>query len=209
MIIMVIMTDMSIKTRGGDNLTGKTHFAFGCTTAFLLLKYFNIEFNTSNLDAISLILLSTGVSSLAPDIDQKQSSIGDVVPIVDDIIVKSSKVVTKFKIRFLQGTLSHRGITHCLLLPIVLSFFYYKLNYPLCFIGLIAGYLSHLFADMLNPGGIPILFPITSKRINLLRIVTGSKWESFVWYIVWGVNILLILNLAGVVNFNGGQISIK
>lgn len=46
--------------------------------------------------------------------------------------------------------------------------------------GAFVGELSHLFLDMLNPSGIPLLWPITRKRISLLPIQTGGKMDRVI-----------------------------
>lgn len=43
--------------------------------------------------------------------------------------------------------------------------------------GAFVGELSHLFLDMLNPSGIPLLWPIIRKRISLLPIQTGGQMD--------------------------------
>lgn len=63
----------------------------------------------------------------------------------------------------------HRGFTHtlicallpCVLYPLIPPFYAYVLT------AFIVGYFSHLLADMLTEQGIPLLWPITSKRIGL------------------------------------------
>ena len=75
----------------------------------------------------------------------------------------------------------HRGITHTLVIPACLIFVVWFVHEPyfrILLFGLIAGYLSHIIADCLTKKGCPILFPITTKTINLTNITTGSSGEK-------------------------------
>lgn len=65
----------------------------------------------------------------------------------------------------------HRGFTHTLVfvaLPCVL-FPYLPTNYHYLLWAFIVGLSSHLLADMLTEAGIPLLWPITAKRIGLWK----------------------------------------
>lgn len=86
----------------------------------------------------------------------------------------------------------HRGIMHTLLLPICIFFAsrFIADDYVLMLIyGGIAGYVSHIFADMITRMGCPVLFPITRRNINLTKIRTGSAMEK----IIVAVIILIVL----------------
>lgn len=178
-------------------MTGKTHLTCGITFGLLISKYFNLDL----VDSIP-ILLTSSIGSLVPDCDQKQSTIGKLL-LIDNVIVKVNKIVSKMKIKALKGMAGHRGFTHCLIFPAILAFLYLNLGQLNWMLGLLVGYLSHLAIDMLNDKGIPVLFPLTTKKIHVLSITTGKWVESILWIGLWLVNIYLILKLAGV------QISIK
>jgi inner membrane protein len=65
------------------------------------------------------------------------------------------------------------------------------------------GYASHLLADSLTKGGIPMLGPLSKRRFGLLprglRISNGSRIEAVLSTAVWagflGLVILSILNM--------------
>lgn len=81
--------------------------------------------------------------------------------------------------------LKHRGVLHAPILYIVLAAVLFPCigAYPLtqaAICGLLAGALSHLFLDALNPSGIPLLWPATKKRISLLPIQTGGKIDRLI-----------------------------
>ncbi len=65
---------------------------------------------------------------------------------------------------------------------------------------LAVGYATHLLADSLTKGGLPILGPLSSKRYGLLpkalRIPTGGRIEALLMAIVWiGVLALLLVSI--------------
>lgn len=88
------------------------------------------------------------------------------------------------RINFIKSNLKfitkHRGLFHTLILPLFICAGTYIVDEPVLSIllkGLLAGYLTHLFADLLTVRGCPILFPISKRNFNLSRIKTGSVWE--------------------------------
>lgn len=72
----------------------------------------------------------------------------------------------------------HRGIMHTLVpvicLILLMNFTTYGIWYY-SMLGIIVGYCSHLFADMLTVEGCPILFPITKKNFRFLKLSTSSS----------------------------------
>ncbi len=74
---------------------------------------------------------------------------------------------------------SHRGITHHVILGIILtaSVFYVR-NY--WFTSFVAGYISHLIADFLTPSGIP--YWSNKDRMSLNIFKTGSLGE--IWFLI-------------------------
>jgi len=120
------------------------------------------------------MLVTCVPGALAPDIDLSQSSMGR-------------------KHAFLSKHLKHRGITHTLLVPVILAF----LTYFLLSMGsstlttviftslasLVAGYnlgwLSHIAADLFNKKGVPILWPLPVGNIHLACVKTKGFQKSF------------------------------
>jgi inner membrane protein len=147
-------------------MKGRTHLIAGAGTGLSLL-ILSIDEPTIGIAAGALSILG----SIAPDIDNRKSIIGNKMKI-------TSTVTNKI--------FGHRGITHtpALLLAMFLigvvalvmtdSWKYFPV---LC--GFAVGYASHLFLDMLTKGGIPLLFPFSRKRINLTPFKTGGFFEIF------------------------------
>jgi len=99
------------------------------------------------------------------------------------VLLKNIKWSPKLKKFFTK----HRGIMHTLVIPALLAvpLFFVKEYYVIApLVGLIAGYVSHLLADMFTVSGVPILFPLTMRNISLLPIKTGTIWEYIVAFII-------------------------
>ena len=103
--------------------------------------------------------------------------LGVIAPIGILLFLSQTKWV-KNSIRFAT---KHRGIMHTLLIPAVLLFaaqFAAGVYFMILVYGFVAGYISHIFADILTKRGCPVLFPLTTKSINLTGIRTGSYAEK-------------------------------
>lgn len=156
-------------------MQGKVHVAvgFGCL-AVLCAKYptgFTMDNGAFIIPEIGLFTASLG--SLLPDIDLGRSSMGMKHKI-------ASKVVSK-----VGG--GHRGITHTLLVPVILTVLtslamrkldgYYWLqtiSSSLMF-GLTFGYIMHIVADLFNGKGCPLLWPISKSKISVADIPSEGK----------------------------------
>ena len=81
----------------------------------------------------------------------------------------------------------HRGIMHTLLVPggLAGTLFLVEEYYIIApVVGLIAGYVSHLVADMCTVSGVPVLFPLTTHNISLLPVKTGTTWEYIIAFLI-------------------------
>lgn len=110
------------------------------------------------------------VGSLLPDIDKSTSMIGRRIPI-------------------LPRLLKHRGVTHSLLLALAML----PLNK-----GLTAGCLIHLVLDMMNPEGVPLLWPIQHMcHVPVLSrfIRSGKFWDKLLGGALWTLDTVLIAAL--------------
>jgi len=99
------------------------------------------------------------------------SIVGSLIPDIDIIWGRY------FKNNF---WLSHRGITHHFIIPLILltlSTFYNELSFVLLPVSI--GYLSHLLADLLTINGIPLFFSYY-PRISFKILKTGSFLEYFI-----------------------------
>lgn len=149
-------------------MQGKTHALFSeALVITLTVCSLTVPINTMTIYP-GISILSAGFGAILPDIDMAQSQIGHKYPLV-------SKFTT------------HRGITHTLLIEIGLTTLFLAMSrakdngitriaQSLMF-GFILGYMSHLIADLCNGKGIPLFWPICTKKIYIMRVKTGKASE--------------------------------
>lgn len=107
-----------------------------------------------------LVIVSTAIGSILPDIDVGTSKLGRRIPVLS------------YTLQILFG---HRGIFHSLLLwaiPIMVLCFTYP-QHQLLFLCCGTGIVTHLLLDMLNPLGVPFLWP-WSKRFTVAGFHSGG-----------------------------------
>ena len=66
-----------------------------------------------------------------------------------------------------KWAVKHRGMMHTLIVPALMLLAMRVSDYPVYYYGmegLLVGYISHLFADMLTVEGCPVLFPLSKKN---------------------------------------------
>lgn len=121
----------------------------------------NIE-NTTN--AAMLFVIGGAVGGVLPDMDCSTSYIAKMTK-------PFSTVICKIERFFDKSVKDHRGILHdpafqiaCL----VLSYFFSP-----ALVGVFVGCLTHIFLDMYNPLGVPLLFGV--KQLHLGHIYANSK----------------------------------
>jgi membrane-bound metal-dependent hydrolase YbcI (DUF457 family) len=120
------------------------------------------------------------VGALAPDIDG------------GGLVTSPSKILKFFIPRFIGkildaivgtlgrvvgGTFGHRGFFHWPILAQLMIVGGILGNVdPLIWFGI--GYLSHILADFCTVGGVPLFAPLTTKKLSLKLMVTGSPTEA-------------------------------
>jgi inner membrane protein len=146
-----------------------------------------IDLDLDTMSQVILVCTST-LSSLLPDIDHKGSYIG-----------RRAKVTSKIT----SSIFKHRGVTHS---PVLVSIFMLILNFfitnpmikPMLW-GIYLGIMSHIFLDMVTKGGIPLLYPLSKKKYSLTKIKTGSFIET----------IIMVAMIAAIIILIGGNICMK
>ena len=145
-------------------MNGETHKLGGVCTGIITGSLLLAQPYTSEKILLTGVLIGGSIlGSLIPDIDHKESKIGNKMKITSTIINK------------LCG---HRGITHApllyiiifgaLLFPIISSNnFLNTVSFNLT-IGIFVGVISHLFLDSLTISGIPFLYPFKKKKYHLI-----------------------------------------
>lgn len=185
-----------IMIKRGDIMTGKIHatagVVFGLASVVLLNQishedvlgfstalnvneifhrdFIHNEHIVESLKNIGLVLFLSFVGSLLPDIDHPTSTASKKM-----FLLSLPYRILQFifgKIKFTKDFVGHRGITHSLLflsIPIILMLFVFQSPYlKASMFGLGVGIFSHIFMDMLNPHGVPILMPLSKKTFRLL-----------------------------------------
>lgn len=151
-------------------MTGKTHAACGAATmlALTVLHHSGLSIGGETY-APAFGLLTVAVGSYAPDIDLKNSTMGQ-------------------KVRPVSRLLHHRGLTHTLLFPVLLTLLMMGLKaqsmavVPELLLGFNVGWVAHIIADAFNHKGVPILWPIVRKKLHVASVRIGTWQESaFLW----------------------------
>lgn len=159
-----------------------THMVGGVAAAasYLLIVSPDIQ----SIPLVAAALGAGAIGGLVPDIDHPSSKISHSLRPVNALV---------------SLMFSHRGLFHTPILYILLATLWvWKCPVPqymiwgLC---LFAGIFSHIFLDCLNPGGIPLLFPVSSKRIHFAKIRTGGKGEGVVRVLLGGGMVVLVVLL--------------
>jgi inner membrane protein len=177
-------------------MTWRTHLTAGVLFTVPLVLLMGNE--------IAPALLGAMFGSLLPDLDAYESRLGNY----EIGKVKPFKPVS----RTLFYLLGHRGVLHSLfgtallggvcLLSLILLFSRTEAEalLPLVssVIGLLLGYLSHLFMDGCTLMGIPLWWP-DKKRFHFLpkgyRFTTGSPAEFTLLWVLGTITVLLLLPL--------------
>lgn len=146
---------------------------------------------TAQLPAYAAFLAAGAIGGLVPDIDHQDSKIS------------RSNIGTRLTSKIIVKFFRHRGVIHtpaflCLLAAALAAVCWACSRFGFSFawtllLGFVLGYLSHLFLDTFNRGGIMWLWPITKRRFHLASIRVNGGVESFITVILLAVNIGLSL----------------
>lgn len=94
----------------------------------------------------------------------------------------------------------HRGLMHTNVIPVLLFIGMRVIGAPLyknVIMGVMIGYVSHLFADMLTVEGCPVLFPLTTHNIRILKLRTKDKSCSIAATIIFVICVAVALIVGG------------
>lgn len=121
--------------------------------------------------------------------DLALASFGGLFPDLDTqgALSKTAKIKPK--------NLKHRGILHSPFVYILIFALYYFIFRNFAILPFIVGSFSHLFLDFTTIEGIPIFYPITSKKYHILGFKTGSAVDISMSFIFLFLFILRFLNL--------------
>lgn len=140
----------------------RTHLAAGVLAGLML--------EPTGLSSASrfLYFAIVSVATILPDIDHRNSKIGHEFPRIS---------------RAVNSLFGHRGIFHAIALPAAL--WYVLSEYWAGYAGIAAliGILTHLACDCLTKEGVPLLYPLTDKRLRGF-VTTGSGTEKAVFALI-------------------------
>lgn len=181
-------------------MTKSVHVTAGTATMlFLAVKYpsgFPVA-GVNVLPALTIVTAMTG--SFIPDFDTKPMHYSQGKRGISKKIAQAkSKVVN-------TATGGHRGVTHTLLFPgIMCALMWYIANYfgkmphfaSLCMsliFGFAAGWIIHIFADLFNGKGCPILWPFVKAKFHVMDFPSEGigQWIWCVLYLI--VSFMVIL----------------
>lgn len=173
-------------------MNGKVHVAIGVATSICLCAKYPTGLDAFGITVYPWIALATtAAGSYMPDIDQGRTHMGMKHKV-------ASKIVNK-----VGG--GHRGITHTLLFPIIIatlmcltSMYLGRYHYIASILGSLlfgfeTGWCMHIFADLFNGKGCPILWPISKSKISLMDLPsTGAvPWifAAIFTAVSWGLTL--------------------
>lgn len=183
----------------------KTHVIGGVSAGVLanglLVPHVTISGDTTTQIVLSSVFVAGAVlGSIFPDIDHRGSYLGRRARIIStpltvagEVSKQSKKMLNRVRKKKVstESIISHRGITHTpLLLMILMSLMLFSSNHFLdgisslvlsyMAIGFGIGIASHIFLDTLTKGGVPLLYPFSSKKFSFLPLKTGGMMESVI-----------------------------
>jgi len=138
----------------------RTHIAFGFLIGLYLIDLFNV-------DRQILFMIVLLFFSIFPDIDGS-----------------SSKVFKKLRpFSYIAALLGHRKVFHTIYFPIALFLVLFVFDLKLVSMGVLVGYLLHLFLDLITKKGLALFYPLSRKRVRGF-VKVGSLIENIVFFIV-------------------------
>ncbi len=150
----------------------KTHIVFSLFVGLLFIKFHNVN----NLFFFFLTVLFFGIF---PDIDEKTSNISRNTRVVSWIV---------------NLLFRHRGIFHSIFIPLSFFFVFLFLGEDTAAFAVILGYMSHLFIDMLNKGGIRLFYPLSRLKIHFF-FKTGKLFDYFLFFAFLFLDIFMIISI--------------
>lgn len=162
-------------------------FPLATTISSITEQYYFGHRISDNLAFLTLFYIGIFIGTIFPDIDEPESYIGRKLPIISHI---------------LAIFIEHRGITHYLLIPLLLLIFNYiyveEQSTKIVIYAFAIGNICHDMGDLLTKGGIRgFFYPLMpSTTIGLLpkflRFRTNSIVEYIFMFFLIGLNVYII-----------------
>lgn len=176
-------------------MTGKTHMVGGLALATASSLLFHVCEPNSNTELVTWgITFATPavVGSVALDIDHWNSTAANF------------NIFTKILSIFIRILCGHRGMLHSPFFVILLTglFGWVYSVFPIPWVGnmmtgFLIGCISHLILDLLNPSGLPLLFPFTwengrPKKYHFFSFKQGGFLEFLLFCFLFSVTAIMI-----------------
>lgn len=172
-------------------MTGSTHKLGGAAAGLLLIRLGQ----ESQPVGAAILIGSSVLGSLLPDIDNPRSTISCKMPVlrlavgVVQALTRSMALALPAKARKnIRSMAGHRGLLHAPFTALLFSGILllaglgmHSRLVGMAAAGLCAGWASHIALDLFS-GGAPLGMPFSSRRTTLARIKTGGVAE---WLIRW------------------------
>lgn len=158
----------------------KTHINGGLLAGL----YMSQQMTNAPIVSTGVFLGGALIGSILPDIDHKNSYIGQKAKTI-------SKAINKFAG---HRKLFHAPLIYLLLYSISTSMITNKLLLAGTK-GLFLGVFSHLILDSFTIGGLPWFYPLSKKKFSLSNIKTNSKIEDMLCGILTFINVMVLLDI--------------
>ena len=188
-------------------MTGPTHRQYSIGFAYIALVII-YSFGLTEINyylALPIMLVVSRAGAAFPDIDHNWQSVADKTTL--NRIVNFIIHITGGRHRSWQTHSIDINVYYTVasvLVPKLLldNGWIDKINYQVLLIlllGFAAGWISHLFSDMLTSEGVRLIcflkfkVKLVPKKIGKLRFNTGNEWEAFNYKVVKILNIFLAI----------------
>ena len=172
-------------------MNGKIHVAVGVSTLAALCIKYPTGFDFFDVTILPQAALATAaLGSYAPDWDLKPMHYSQGKKGVKKKVAQArTKVVNKV-------TGGHRGITHTLLFPAILTYLLVIINEYLSGLPSLAsllqsllfgfwfGWVMHIFADLFNGKGVPLFWPLMQSKVHIMD-VDSEGWQPWAWLFIY------------------------
>jgi len=139
--------------------------------------------DTHAIGGVGTGLVYAAAAKLSLPLTLATVGIATVGALFPDIDIRTSKAGSKIKplSTLIHKLFGHRTLFHSPLLYLILSISLQHAlpQFGVCWTAFFLGVMSHLLLDMLNPKGIPLLYPYP-KKYRLARMKCGGKEEKII-----------------------------